>query len=43
MRKKRADEEQLRTVELVAPAEKSPQRGLWGVRCIKVGGGGEAG
>lgn len=30
MRKKRADQEQLGTVELEAPAEKSPQRGLWG-------------
>lgn len=30
MRKKRADQEQLGTVELEAPAEKSPQRGLLG-------------
>lgn len=29
MRKKRADQEQLGTVELEAPAEKSSQRGLW--------------
>lgn len=46
MRKKRADQEQLGTVELEAPAEKSSQRGLWalgGGVCIQVGGGGEAG
>ena len=43
MRKKGADEEQLRTVELVAAAEKSPQRGLWGVRCVQVGGEGRPG